>query len=247
MRKVVIVCLLVAAASVASATTTYVANGQTTTGETVKAKADFTFTTDLLTLTLTNLLVNPSDAGQNITDFGFTIAGLSATNATLVPYSNSTTTTTVAPQTVTISGPGFVTAGNSGKGFDPGWAFAYSSGNFALDGLTGSANGPAYSIVGAPGAGGYTNANSSLTNGAHNPMIFETATWQFQIVDPNGAVMPITHIVFSFGTTAGQDYFFCDGNGGCGDTPEPASILLMATGLGAILLLARKATHKRTA
>jgi|GEM_PF-2037560 len=231
--------MFLASAGIAGATTTYIANGTTSTGQTVYAEADFTFSTNLLTLTLTNLLVNPSNVGQNITDFEFTIASLAGT-PTLQAYPS-----TVAPQLVTITGNGPSDYSIASAGYDPGWAFSYSSGNFSLDGLTGSANGPAYSIVGAPGAGGYTAANGSLKTNPHNPMIYQTATWAFNIANNSGTDLPVTHIFFSFGTAAGEDIFSCDTAGGCLATPEPNSLLLLGTGLGAVAFVALRAKRKR--
>ena len=241
MRKIALGCLLLAAASVASATTTFIAQGTSSGGNSVYAEADFTFSNNLLTLTLTNLLVNPANAAQNISDFEFTIASLSGTTATLTPYTGASTNTK-APQLVTITGPGYTVTSNGSAGYDPGWAFAYSSGNFALDALAGSVNGPAYTIVGPPGASGYTNANSSLTNGAHNPMIYQSATWVFNVVNPGGSVLNITNVNFSFGTTAGNDYTCDASHNFCAAVPEPGSWLLLGSGLAVLLFFARKRT-----
>jgi PEP-CTERM motif len=244
MRKVALGCLLLAAAGVASATTTFIAQGTSSGGNTVYAQAEFTFSNNTLALTLTNLLVNPTSVAQNISDFEFTIAAFSGVTSTLTPY-NGTATNTEAPQLVTINGTGtnqFVIGGAA----DPGWAFAYSAGNFSLNGLAGSANGPAYTIVGGPGSGpAYSNANSSLTSAPHNPMIYQTATWVFALPGANAVSnYAITNVNFSFGTTAGNDYS-CTTQG-C-YSPEPGSWMLLGTGLAGLIFFARKAARKRTA
>ena len=208
-----------AAASVASATTSYIASGTTTGGNTIKAEADFTFINNQLTLTLKNLLSNPTSVGQNITDFSFTIA--SASSGTLSSAS--------APSTVNVASDGsFVVVPGP---VNPGWAFNFSSGGlFKLDGLAGT-NNPAYSIIGPPGGPTYSNANGSIAgNVPHNPFINQTATWVFSIPGVTGNTIP-THIIFSFNTTPGDD-FSCDLNGGCFDVPEPGSMVLMSAGLG---------------
>jgi hypothetical protein len=226
--------VLLAAASVASATTTYVASG-TAGGVTIDAQASFTFTNTTLTLTLTNLLDGPTTVAQNISDFEFTIASLSGTTPTLTPYTGASTNT-IAPSVVTITSSGFTTNTNSGQGFDPGWAFSYSAGNFALNGLAGAANVPAYTIVGPPGSG-YPDHGSLLTD-SHNPFINQSASWVFNINNPGGNPLTVTNIVFSFGTVAGDDFYL---------TPEPASWLLLGTGLAGLLLVSRKAARRKTA
>jgi len=241
MRKVALGCLLLAAAGVASADTTWVvAQGTSSGGNAIYAEADFTFTNNLLTLTLINWQAAPTSVGQNISDFEFTISSLSGTPVTLTPY-NGTSTQTNAPTLVTITGSGFTTTTNGGAGYDPGWAFAYSAGNFALNGLAGAANVPAYTIVGPPGSGYPT--SGSLITGSHNPMIYTTATWVFNISHPGTSALAISNVNFSFGTTAGND-FTCGSQGQTCYTPEPSSWLLLGSGLGALLLLASKTARK---
>ena len=240
MKRLALGCMLLAAASVASATTTFIAQGNTNPGNnSIFAEADFTFTNTTLTLTLTNLLVNPTSVGQNISDFEFTIASLSATNATLAPYP-----ATKAPQLVTINAPSYVVSNTNSTTGPPGWTFDYSAGNFALNGL-GAAHTPAYTIVGPAGASGYTNANPSL-GGPHNPFIYETATWVFNIVNPSGLAQSITNVNFSFGTTAGDNYT-CGAPGQFCYAPEPGSWLLIGSGLAVLLVFARKSARKTTA
>jgi hypothetical protein len=240
MRKVGIGCLLLAAASIASADESFNANG-TVAGVTISANADFVFTTNLLSLSLTNMLAGPNTVGQNISGFSFTITSLSGTTPTLVPYT-SPAPHTVAPELVNITAgvPSFTT--NGGAGFDPGWAVTVSSGNFALNGLSGSVNGPKYTIVGPPGSGYPT--NGSLDTSSHNPFIYTSAQWVFNIVDLPATEFKVTNVVFTFGT-AGTDTFSCD-DSGC-TAPEPSSWLLLGTGLAGLIFFGQKAARKKSA
>jgi len=248
MRKVALGCLLVAAASVASATESFNPTG--TVGcplncVTINAQADFLFSQNLLTLTLTNMLAAPSTVGQNISGFSFTIASLSGTTPTLVPYNGAPTGDTIAPELVNITNgvPTFNT--NGGAGFDPGWVVTIGSGNFALNGLNGSANGPAYTIVGPPGSG-YP-SNGSLDTTSHNPMIFQSAKWVFNIVDFPVTDLRVTNVLFTFGT-AGTDTFACDAsNDFCASVPEPGAWLLLGTGLVGLAFFAHRTARKKTA
>jgi len=220
--------MLAAAASVASANATFIASGQQG-GVTVDAEADFVFSNNLLTLTLTNLLANPTSVAQAITDFEFTIG---TTTGTLSSQS--------AAQTVTVATDGsFVQDGPA----SPGWMATVSSGNYLLNAI-GVPN--ALAILGPPGGSTYTNANGSIAgNGPHNPFVYTTATFVYNIAGVSSTTVP-TNIVFSFNTTTGDD-FVCNDRGGCPDTPEPGSVVLLGTGLAGLALLTLKSARKKTA
>jgi hypothetical protein len=240
MRKVAIGCLLLAAASLASATPTYVATATGTASGSnlpIDAEADFTFSANHLTLTLINLLTNPTSVAQNITDFEFTIGTLTGTL--------STTTLPSAGSTVIVNSDGSFAITNTPV--NPGWAFSSSGGVFSLNGLAGTQN-PAYSIIGAPGGATYSAADGSIANtgGPHNPFIYQSATWVFDISGVTATTKP-TNIVFSFNTDVG-DNFVCDAsNGFCATTPEPSAWLLLATGLAGLAFFAQRAARKKTA
>ena len=84
LRKIVPAMALLLFAGTASATT-FTASG-TAGGQTIDAQAVFTFnnlTPDVMTVTLTNLLPNPTSVGQNITDFDFQL--LNSLGQTITP------------------------------------------------------------------------------------------------------------------------------------------------------------------
>ena len=226
---------------------TFDASGNNTMGNPISAEAVFTmFSNNTMTLQLTNKFANPTDVAQNITDFSFQLVNSLGQNITPGCTTATCKTGATFPSTVTVIKPGFTI----GAGGDPGWAFSLDSGTgvFLLNGLGGSHN-PAFSIIGPPGGAGYTNANGSLTNGAHNPFINGNATWTFAIPGIAATGVHPAHIVFSFGTTAG-DLFTCDDNGGCGggpgqSVPEPLSFALVGGGLIGMYFIRRRRPGSR--
>jgi hypothetical protein len=75
----------------------------------------------------------------------------------------------------------------------------------------------------------YDSANGSLAgNRPHNPFIDQTATFILNV--PISQDTRIDEVIFSFGTAPGQD---ATGNP---PVPEPASILLLGTGLSWLVL-----------
>jgi hypothetical protein len=198
--------------------------GSTTSGGPVDASATFVTNNDgTIDITLTNLLANPKDVAQLLSDLSFSL-------------SNGATTGTISSssgQEITVAGNGTFTSGST---VDTGWALNSTATGFELD-VLGTPIGPSHLIIGPAGAGGtYSNANGSIAgNGPHNPFLNGTATFVLDITGVT-ADTDITSATFSFGTTEGADLV----PGTPTTVPEPTSLALLAAGLLGVVLIQRK-------
>jgi hypothetical protein len=200
-------------------------------GNAVDASAVITTGTGTVSVTLTNLFVNPVTVAQNLSDFSFVLSGSGF---------GSGTSYTSSGQEVTIDGSGNATTGST---VSTGWLLTSSGGTFTLDDLNGGA-GPTHTIIGAPGSGGtYSNANSSIAgNGPHNPFLNQTATFTFNVAGVTTGTT-VSAATFSFGTTTGDDVSGClVGGPSCASVtvPEPISLSLVGGGLLALGLLRKR-------
>ncbi len=187
----------------------------------VNASATFVADDTVLTITLTNLVADPTAVSQNLSGLFFTFT----TGETAGALVSSTA------DFITIGRHGLATANGEGS---TGWDLLTGfSGGLKLN-LLGSHVAPAHTIIGAPGAGGmYGSANRSLAaNTPHNSFIDETATFVLNV--PISRDSRIDEVVFSFGTAPGQDIT------GTQPVPEPASLLLLGAGLGWLCLSRRR-------
>lgn len=219
MRHGLAVCFLICAFAVTSHANTITfttPTGSTIGGSPVNASATFVTSANTLTVTLTDLLANPTDVGQLISDLFFTLSN----------GSTAGTLTSSSGQELTVAGNGTFTTGAT---VSTGWALSPSGGSLLLN-VLGTSVGPAHLIIGPPGSGGtYSNANGSIAgNGPHNPFLNQTAT--FVITDGTiTAATNVTAATFSFGTTAGSNVV-----GVPTTTPEPTTLVSLG---GALLLL----------
>ncbi len=184
--------ILAMTASANTMTFTTAAGATESGGNPVDASATFTTGTNTVTITLTDLLANPKTVAQLISDISFSLSG-GQTSATIGSSSGTQRT---------VNSNGTWSAGSTtstGWGIDT--AFV---GGIHLTAL--GFVGPAGLIIGAPGAGNlYSNANASIAgNGPHNPFIGLSATFTLDITGVN-VDSTIKNVVFSFGTTAGDD------------------------------------------
>lgn len=188
-------------------------------GDAVDASAVFITGTDTLTITLTDLLKNPGDVGQLLSDIKF---GFAET------ISSSGTSLTSA------SGTGIKVNSNGTTTSDPVAANAWQLSGFHLSALGGGQ--PKGLIIGPPAADGkYDAANSSIkNNGPHNPFYSGSATFVLNIPGLTSSDI-VNSAIFSFGTTAGDDVT------GIPQVPDGGTtMLLLGTALSGLGLLRRK-------
>jgi hypothetical protein len=199
-------------------------------GNAVNAQAVVTTGAGQVSVTLYDLLVNPTTAAQLLSDFSFSLSG----TTTLGSLASS------SGQEITVAGPGSTV----GSTVATGWIFSSpSAGSYLLNVLGAGGAGPSHLIIGAPGAGGYTNANGSIAgNGPHNPFLNQSATFTLNITGVTTDTT-VSNAVFSFGTTAGDDVTGClVGGPSCASStvPEPISLSLVGGGLLALGLLRKR-------
>ena len=190
-------------------------------GAAVNAGASFVDNNNgTISVTLTNWLVNPTSVSQNISDVFFTITGASATGGQIGSLSASQ---------VSVAGDGTATPSSGSVT----WNLIMSGSTFHLTDLIGnSPTTPAETIIGTPdGSGVYSNANGSIAgNDPHNPFINQTATWTIACDSCSGDV---SNLNISFGTTPSAT-----------SVPEPASMALLGSGLGALGIFGRRKFRK---
>jgi hypothetical protein len=200
--------LLVSAGSAQAFLSTFTASGPSSNGP-VSASATISTTVNSMTISLSDLLANPTSAGQEV----------SGIQVTFLHAPTSDTLFSEAGQLVTIaSGTATNTAGPITH-----WGTVLQSGTIFLATVgTGSQGGQPQDLIIGPGP--YSNANSSIIN--FNPQISGTGTFKLTAAGlSSGSV--ITGVEFEFGTTPDLTLAGTLTH----QIPKPAAVVLFGSGL----------------
>jgi hypothetical protein len=212
---------LLACGAMANSYDFFTPSGATTSGGAVDASATLMTGNGTLSITLNDLLANPTDVAQLVSDikFGF--------NSDI--SSSGTSLTSASGTGISVGDNGSTSSGTVSS-------TAWELSGFHLTALGGGQ--PVGLIIGPGGSGGtYGNANGSIAgNKPHNPFYNQTATFVLSIPGVTSDTV-VNSATFSFGTTAGVDIV------GVPNSVVPdggTTVLLLGAALSGLGLIRRK-------
>ena len=175
-----------------------------------------------VTITLNNNLTNAQVVSviQNISGVYFQVSGYTLGAVSLSGSSSAQSTNINSSGTATLAGGINPTGWGAGHNGSVITVCVVCAGSFGV----GATAGPEQTIIGGTGSGSYANGNGSIAgNDPHNPFLVGTTTFTL-IVPGVTANSTFSNVVIQFGTTATPP-------GQVTETPEPASMLLLGSGL----------------
>ncbi|MGN6369761.1 MAG: hypothetical protein ACTHN5_15995 [Phycisphaerae bacterium] len=187
--------VVAALAGAASANTVDIATliGATVGGNPVSADALVTTGNGTVTVVLTNLIVDPTTVGQNISGFSFTLSDVFTTDSL----------TSSSGLERMVHDDGSYTDGGLAS---TGWAES-SAGKVITLNLLGTSEAPDHTIIGSPALDDkYDSAGGSIdkTSGPHNPFFTGPVTFNLSVLGVTSATT-VTAANFQFNTSAGSN------------------------------------------